>query len=161
MTGARSEPSVRAVTDREYEQLLEFRTGLRQFLRWSETQAEAAGVTPAQHQLLLAVRGQPDPLGPTISDVADWLLLRHHSAVELIDRAEASGLVRRVPDPDDGRLVRVKLTARGGRVLERLAGATFEELRRLGPRMRGLYEGLDSTGEQAQLASAVTARRRD
>jgi DNA-binding MarR family transcriptional regulator len=152
--------SARKVTDRDYQRLLEFRTGLRQFLRWSETQAEAAGVTPAQHQLLLAVRGQPDPQGPTIGDIADWLMLRHHSAVELVDRAETAGLVRRGADADDGRIVRVRLTAKGGRVLERLAEATLEELRRLGPRMRGLYEGLDSTGEHPQLTAAVAAARR-
>ena len=84
------------LSDRDYERLLEFRTALRQFMRWSEMQAEAAGITPAQHQLLLAVRGNPDPRGPRIGEVADALLLRHHSAVELVDRAEAAGLVRRV-----------------------------------------------------------------
>lgn len=161
MTGARSDRPHEKVTDREYRRLLEFRTGLRQYLRWSETQAEAAGVTPAQAQLLLAVRGQPDPEGPTIGDVADWLLLRHHSAVELVDRAEAAALVRRVPDTDDGRIVRVRLTPQGGRVLERLAEASLEELRRLGPRIRGLYEGLDATGEHPQFAAAVDGRRRD
>jgi DNA-binding MarR family transcriptional regulator len=130
------------LTDRDYQRLLEFRTGLRQFLRWSETQAEAAGVTPAQHQLLLAVRGHVDPRGPTIGEIADYLLLRHHSAVELVDRAEVAELVRRVSDADDGRLVRVRSTARGRRVLARLVSASLEELGRLAPRIRGLYDGL-------------------
>ena len=67
--------------DADYEDLLSLRTGLRRFLRWSEQQAEAAGLTPAQHQLLLAVRGHADPRGPTVGEVADYLLLRHHSAV--------------------------------------------------------------------------------
>jgi DNA-binding MarR family transcriptional regulator len=77
----------------DFERLLQLRTGLRRFLRWSEAQARAAGVTPAQHQLLLAVRGHPDPDGPTIGEVADYLVLRHHSAVGLVDRAVTAGLV--------------------------------------------------------------------
>ncbi len=80
---------------RHYQRLLDFRTGLRRFLRWSADQAATVGVTPAQHQLLLAVRGHPDPAGPTIRDVAGYLLVRHHSAVELVDRAVAAGLVER------------------------------------------------------------------
>ena len=75
-----------ALTDHDYERLLAFRTDLRRFLRWSEQEAAAAGVTPAQHQLLLAIRGNPDPSGPTIGDVAEALLLPHHSAVGLVDR---------------------------------------------------------------------------
>src|SRR5919198_3816810 len=84
-----------APTDEDYRHLLELRTGLRRFLRWSEEQAQAAGVSPAQHQLLLAIRGHPDPRGPTIGDVAEYLLLRHHSAVGLVNRAQAAGLVER------------------------------------------------------------------
>ncbi|MGZ6980094.1 MAG: MarR family transcriptional regulator, partial [Acidimicrobiia bacterium] len=76
------------VSDRDYQRLLEFREGLRRFLHWSEEQAVAVGLTPAQHQLLLAVRGHPHRRGPTIGDLADSLMLRHHSAVGLVDRAE-------------------------------------------------------------------------
>ena len=86
---------------RHYERLLDFRTGLRRFLRWSADQAATAGVTPAQHQLLLAIRGHPDPAGPTIREMAGYLLVRHHSAVELVDRAGAAGLVERGQDGDD------------------------------------------------------------
>jgi DNA-binding MarR family transcriptional regulator len=130
-----------ALTDDDYERLLSFRTALRQFTRWSERQAVAAGVTPAQHQLLLAVRGHAGR--PTVGDVAESLLLRHHSAVELVDRAVAADLVRRRPDPHDGRTVRLELTAHARSVLARLSVAHLEELRRLAPRMRGLYEGLE------------------
>ena len=84
-------------TDEEYRRLLELRTGLRKFLHWSEQQAQAAGLTPAQHQLLLAIRGHADPRGPTVGDVAAYLLLRHHSAVGLVDRAAVAGVVERVP----------------------------------------------------------------
>ena len=101
------------ITDDEYRSLLEFRTGLRRFLRWSEQQAEIVGLSPAQHQFLLVVRGHSNPLGPTIGDVAEQLLLRHHSAVGLVDRAENAGLFRRQRDRDDHRSVRLRLTARG------------------------------------------------
>ena len=86
-------------TDEDYRRLLELRTGLRRFLRWSEQHAEAAGLTPAQHQLLLAIRGHDDPRGPTVGDVAGYLMLRHHSAVGLVDRAEKAGLITRGRTP--------------------------------------------------------------
>jgi DNA-binding MarR family transcriptional regulator len=132
------------IADADYERLLEFRTGLRRFLRWSEEQAQAAGVSPAQHQLLLAIRGHPDARGPTIGDVAEYLLLRHHSAVELIDRAVTAGLVRRRQDRDDHRVVRLQLTARGAEKLRRLTAVTLEELARLSPRLRPVWSGLEA-----------------
>lgn len=119
------------VSDDEYRRLLTFRTELRRFLRWSEEQAEALGLTAAQHQLLLAVRGAPDRRGPTVREVADSLLLRHHSAVGLVDRAVDAGLVRRVPDPDDHRCVRLRVTPAGSRKLARLSRRHLEELERL------------------------------
>lgn len=134
----------RSVADDDYRRLLEFRTGLRRFLRWSEEQARAVGLSPAQHQLMLAVRGHPDAKGPTIGDVAEYLLLRHHSAVELVDRAEAAGLVRRGRDRDDHRIVRLHLTARGAEKLRRLTASTLQELARLSPRLRPVWAGLDA-----------------
>lgn len=119
-------------TDEDYASLLEFRDSLRRFLHWSEQQAEAVGLTPAQHQLLLVVRATPDP-GPTIGDVAEHLLLRHHSAVGLVDRSVAAGLVQRVPDPSDQRAVRLKLTRAGTARIKKLAEVHLEELRRLEP----------------------------
>jgi len=124
--------------DSDYERLLAFRTGLRRFLASSEEQAVASGVTPAQHQLLLAVRGNPSPHGPTISDVSDTLLLKHHSAVGLVDRAESAGLVQRRRDRADGRVVHVILTERGRELLETLTAAHLEELDRLAPVLRAL-----------------------
>src|SRR3954449_9277092 len=105
-------------SDDDYRRLLELRTGLRRFLRWSEDHARHAGLTPAQHQLLLAVRGHPDERGPTVGDVAGYLLLRHHSAVGLVDRAESGGLVRRVQDADNLTVVRLRLTEKGAAKLE-------------------------------------------
>jgi DNA-binding MarR family transcriptional regulator len=116
-----------------YTKLLEFRTALRRFLRWSEAEAKAAGLTPAQHLLLLAVRGHPGEEGPTIGELSEYLVLRHHSVVELIDRAAKAGLVRRERDPDDHRVVRLALTADGRRRIEQLSQLHLEELRRLGP----------------------------
>jgi DNA-binding MarR family transcriptional regulator len=126
----------------DYERLLDFRTGLRRFLRWSAEQAAAAGLTPARHQLLLAIRGHRDPAGPTIGDVAGYLLIRHHSAVELVDRAVAAGLVERRQDSDDLRAVRLGLTADGADRLARLAALHVEELRRLAPQLEALWDGL-------------------
>jgi DNA-binding MarR family transcriptional regulator len=130
----------------DYERLLAFRTGLRRFLAWSGQQAEAAGITPAQHQLLLAVRGHPDPRGPTIGEIAGYLLVRHHSAVELIDRAVTAGLVARRADTQDGRTVRIVLTDDGRRRLERLAAAHLEELDRMTSQLHTLWAGLEAGG---------------
>jgi DNA-binding MarR family transcriptional regulator len=128
----------------DYRTLLQFRTELRRFLHWSEQQARDAGLSPAQHQLLLAVRGHPDAKGPTVNEVAEHLVLRQNSAVELIDRAEAAGYVNRVPDPSDRRIVHIRLTPAARGRLTRLAKAHLEELRRLGPRIHGLVAGLDA-----------------
>src|SRR5579863_8816222 len=112
-----------SLPDEDYARLLTLRTGLRHFQRWSEQQARKAGLTPAQHQLLLAIRGHPDRRGPTVGEVADYLLLRHHSAVGLVDRADAAKLVTRVRDPQDHRLVRLQLTATGNKRLEALSAS--------------------------------------
>lgn len=135
--------SPREPQDGDYQRLLELRTGLRRFLRWSEQLAESVGLTPMQYQLLLAIRGHPGRRGPAISDVAQYLLVRHNSAVELVDRAVRAGLVQRDPDDDDARVVRLTLTPLGSMRLEAMAGATMEEVARLAPRMAPLWAGLD------------------
>ena len=124
---------MRELSREDYENLLAFRSSLRRFLHWSESQARAAGLTPAQHQLMLAVKGHPGAQGPTISDLAGYLMLRHHSTVELVDRAEAAGLVERWGDDDDGRVTRVRLTSEGEARLASLAQAHLDELRSLAP----------------------------
>lgn len=134
----------RRLQDADYERLLDLRTGLRRFLRWSEERAEMVGLTSAQHQLLLAVRGHADRRGPTTGDVADRLLRRHHTTVSLIDRAEAAGLLVRRTDTDDARVVRLALTRLGSRRLEQLAELHLEELDRLGPQLGRLWAGLKS-----------------
>jgi DNA-binding MarR family transcriptional regulator len=132
------------LTDEEYQRLLDFRTGIRRFVHWSEQQAAEVGLTGAQHQLLLAIRGHPEPQGPTVGDIANYMLLRHHSAVGLVDRAEAAGLVSRRGDVGDQRVVRLRLTAVGARRLRQLSELHLEELQRLAPRLRALWSGLDT-----------------
>ncbi len=131
------------LSDADYSRLLGLRTGLRHFERWSARQARAAGLTPAHHQLLLAVRGHPGADNPTIGEVADYLLLRHHSAVELIDRAEHAGLVRRGRSAEDHRVVRLALTNEGAARLEALSALHLEELHRLALDVPGAWAGLD------------------
>jgi DNA-binding MarR family transcriptional regulator len=125
--------TVRRLTSEDYENLLEFRASLRRFQNWSQQQARAAGLTPAQHQLLLAIKGYRGDAGPAVSDLAALLLLRHHSTVELIDRAERAGLVKRRVDRNDGRVIRVRLTADGERRLDQLTPAHLNELEQLAP----------------------------
>src|SRR6516162_8143370 len=119
------------LTQQDFERLLEFRVTLRRFQRWSEDQAQAAGVTHVQHQLLVAIKGHAGDMPPTVGDLAGYLLLRPHSTVELVDRAEAAGLVERAPDSDDGRVVRVRLTTEGERILQQLTAAHLDRLHEL------------------------------
>jgi DNA-binding MarR family transcriptional regulator len=127
--------------------LLAFRVGLRRFLRWSEVQAARVGLTPAQHQLLLAIRGHPDPRGPSVGELAGYLCTRHHSVVQLIDRTEQLGLVTRNREDDqDRRVVRLTLTTVGEQKLAQLSAAHLEELHRLAPLVDALIETAASTG---------------
>lgn len=125
--------TVRQLTSEDYQDLLAFRASLRRFQHWSQQQAREAGLTPAQHQLLLAIKGHPNGNGPTIGDLAGYLLLRHHSTVELVDRAQDAGLVQRFGDEGDGRVTRVRLTADGERRLSQLTPAHLDELEQLAP----------------------------
>ena len=147
-------------TDEDYRRLLELRTGLRRFLRWSEQHAEAAGLTPAQHQLLLAIRGHGDARGPTVGDVAGYLMLRHHSAVGLVDRAEKAGLITREPDPDHLSVVRLRLTEQGARRLEGLSEQHLDELAHLAPTMHALWDALEDTRHRDRDGRPTRPRRR-
>lgn len=121
-------PPVRGLHDSDYQRLLAFRTELRDFLRWSEQAAHHAGLTPSLHQLLLVVRGHPSAAGPTIGDAAELLHIRHHSVVELAQRAETTGLLERVRDERDHRRLHLRLTNHGHVQLESL---TREHLTRI------------------------------
>ena len=121
----------------EYQQLASFRYALRRFLRFSEAAAETVGLTAQHYQALLAVCATPGGR-VTINDLAQQLLIRHNSAVGLVDRLSDQGLVAREPSPEDGRKVHLRLTAKGDRILEKLAEVHREELRRIGPQLEGL-----------------------
>jgi DNA-binding MarR family transcriptional regulator len=133
----------RPVTRDDYQTLAQFRRALREFVHFSEQAARAAGLTPAQHQLLLAIKGSDLPEPPTIGEMAEALKLQHHSAVELVDRASAAGLVARVTDTGDARIQRLVLTSLGEEKLAGLAALHREELRRFRDE---IFPGLDSLG---------------
>lgn len=131
------------LTDEDYWRLLSFRTAVRRFLNYSKIQARQVDLTPTQHQLLLTIRGHRGNSPPTVGDVAASLLIKHHSAVELIDRAEAAGLVQRRSDPHDHRAVRLTVTRVGARKLERISAANLAELAHLGPELRRVWKAIE------------------
>ena len=100
-------------TQPNFKAMAELRYQIRRFLRFSENAARQAGIEPQQHQLLLAVRGLPDALKPTIGVLAERMQLQHHSTVELIDRLVERGFLFRLRSTDDKRQVLVKLTHNG------------------------------------------------
>jgi DNA-binding MarR family transcriptional regulator len=112
----------------EYEAIAGFRYAIRRYLRFSEQAARAAGITPQQHQLMLAIKGFPNRERATISELADRLQMRQHSMVGLVDRTEAQGLVRREHGVVDRRQVFVSLTPSGEETLRRLIGQHRREL---------------------------------
>ncbi len=121
---------------RDYEALAAFRHTLRAFLRFSEQAAEAAGSTSRQYQALLALKAGRGRL--TVGGLAEELLIRHHSAVGLVNRLAAEGLAARHAAPGDRRRVWLALTPRGESLLRRLAAAHRDELRRIVPTLRGV-----------------------
>lgn len=137
------------LTQQDFERLLEFRVTLRRFQRWSEDQARAAGLTHVQHQLLVAIKGHRGARPPTIGDLAGYLLLRPHSTVELVDRAEAAGLVERTPDTEDGRVVRVRLTEEGEDILQKLTRAHLDRLHELAAVLDEFVARRDDLGVRA------------
>ena len=130
MTGEASD-EVAPLSKRDFEALAQFRFGIRRYLRFSEETVRGEGLTPQQYQLLLALKGFPGRDWATVREIADRLQLRHHSVVELVNRAQAEDLVERRPDPDDRRQVRVQLTGHGERVLARLSALHRAELHRM------------------------------
>ncbi|MGH7023150.1 MAG: MarR family winged helix-turn-helix transcriptional regulator [Caulobacteraceae bacterium] len=124
----------------DYEALSEFRYLIRRFLEFSEQAAGAAGLTARQHQALLAIRGFPKGHEPTVGALAERLRIRHHSAVELIDRLAAAGLVTRAADPADHRRVLIGLTERAEERLAALSLAHLDELDRLEPSLKRILD---------------------
>ena len=132
------------LSPQDYERLADFRYLLRRFLVFSQQAAESAGLTAQQHQALLAIKGHPGPEAMTVSSLAERLAVRHHSAVGLIDRLEAKGLVRRTASAADRRQVRIGLTAGAERLLRDLSVAHRDELKSVAPLLRGLLGAFDA-----------------
>lgn len=131
------------VTQADYERLADFRFGLRTFLHFSETAAREAGLTPQQHQALLAIKGSERRGGMNVGELSRRLLLRPHSVVELVDRLVAAGHVERLADPVDTRKVLLGLTEGAEAVLKALSAAHLKELGSLAPMLGALLETLD------------------
>jgi DNA-binding MarR family transcriptional regulator len=130
------------LTDADYAALADFRYSLRRFLAFSETKAADHGLTPQQHQALLAIRAVPAGKA-TIGHVADRLLLRPHSATGLVDRLETLGLVVRRPSPEDRRQALLELTDKALDLLAGLSATHRDEIRRLRPMLVDLLDRVD------------------
>jgi DNA-binding MarR family transcriptional regulator len=115
----------------DFEALARFRFGIRRYLHFSDETVRQHGLTPQHYQLLLALKGFPDREWATVRELADQLQLRHHSVVELVNRAQKQDLVHRAAHPDDARAVRVLLTEEGEQILGRLSALHRDELRRM------------------------------
>lgn len=141
MSAVRRKPSAEAVQPaaglsiEQFQRLAEFRFQLRRFLHFSQIAAENAGVRNQQYQLLQCVYGMPSELDPTIAHVAARMLLKHNSAVELVDRTIEQGLLRRVPDATDHRRILLRVTPLGERLLASLASYHLDELEQAGPEL--------------------------
>ncbi|WP_241215193.1 MarR family winged helix-turn-helix transcriptional regulator [Thermobaculum terrenum] len=132
----------KTLTEQQYQALANLRYVIRKFLHFSESAARQAGVEPQQHQLMLAIKGLPEGAKPTIGEIAERLQVQHNTAVELVNRAEAAGYVRRMKDRDDKRQVLVWLTDQGERVLDMLSAIHMSELKVMGPQLIQALESI-------------------
>jgi DNA-binding MarR family transcriptional regulator len=135
------------VTADQYRALAGFRFQLRRFLAFSSREAEAAGLAPQQYQALLAIKGHPEPPPITMGELADQLLVRQHTAAELVNRMAAADLVRRAPAMGDARRVALILTPKGEDSLRHLAAVHLRELRQHAVVMRRLLASIDKRNE--------------
>ncbi|MGH9704376.1 MAG: MarR family winged helix-turn-helix transcriptional regulator [Candidatus Acidiferrales bacterium] len=139
----------------------EFRYQIRRFLNFSAREARAAGLEPQQHEAMLAIRGLPGFLRPTIGELAERLQIQHHSAVELANRLEKHGLIRRCRGEEDHREVLLRLTARGRRVLEQLSHSHAAHLREDGTALlRTLRKVIDGTNPPRSERNSIVGKWR-
>lgn len=138
----------------DFKSMAELRYQIRRFLRFSENAARQAGIKPQQHQLLLAVRGLPDNLKPTIGVLAERMQLQHHSTVELVDRLADRGFLVRLRATDDRRQVLVKLTHDGEEFLKTLSLHHLHELQSAGPKFVKILQGLIESVEDSPRVAA-------
>lgn len=137
----------RSLDDADYAALASFRKSLRVFMAFSAEAARQQGLTAQQHQAILSIRGRRSEDGVTIQELADQLLLRPHTAVELADRLERAGLVRRRRDDNDRRRVFLTLTAEAEAMIEALSRAHLAQIRREAPALIALLEEISSHPE--------------
>lgn len=123
------------VQNSDYRSLAAFRYEMRKFLAFSEKAARGAGIEPQQHQLLLALRGLPADLRPTIGSVAERLCVQHHTAVALVDKLERRGFVLRERGTEDKREVLLRLTPDGNAILQALSALHRAQLKVVGPKL--------------------------
>ncbi len=142
------------LSESDYRLLFELRRSIRRFLRFSEEAARSQGIEPQQHQAMLAIRANQDSGVARIGNIADWMQLRHHSAVELVDRLAMRGLVERWRDDDDRRFVNVRLTSEGEQVLAELTRHHQAELRQAGPALARVLAQIAGGGEPTPAAQA-------
>jgi len=136
-----------------YQQLAEFRHTIRQFLHFSEEAARSSGIEPQQHQVLLAIKGLPQGMRPTVTALSSRLCLRHHSTVELIDRLAEHGALVRQHSEQDRREVLVELTPYGEQLLRRLSLLHWQELGTFGPALSDALQAIvHHTAQQRRLA---------
>jgi DNA-binding MarR family transcriptional regulator len=150
---------MKKLTLSDYQALAEFRYQIRKYLHFSEEAVRPAGLERGQYQLMLAIKGMPPQVRPRIRELAQRMQIRHHSAVELINRLESRGYVRRHASPEDGREVLLTLTALGEHMLGELALHHHEELRAAGPALvatlRRLMNNQQDESLQRGLATAT------
>lgn len=138
------------MTKRDFQELARVRFAIRSYLRFSDEAVRQHGLTPQHYQLLLALRGFPGRNWASVGELAERLQLRHHSTVELVNRAQDHALVRRDADPDDGRTVRVLLTAEGQRMLARLSPLHRDQMQRMAAALTPpLWDDVDQLDQAA------------
>ncbi|HXM66216.1 MAG TPA: MarR family transcriptional regulator [Candidatus Acidoferrum sp.] len=147
---ARYNRGMKKLTLSDYQALAEFRYQIRRFLHFSEQVVKKSGLERGQYQLMLAIKGMPSGIRPRIQELANRMQIRHHSAVELVNRLEAGGFVHRTRAQDDRREVFLALTPKGEKVLAELALHHHDELRSSGPELvtalrRVMHEGSDAS----------------
>jgi len=150
---------MKKLTLADYQALAEFRYQIRKFLHFSEEAVEAAGLERGQYQLMLAIKGMPAGVRPRIRELANRMQIQHHSAVELVNRLESGGYVRRERAEDDRREVLLALTPKGERVLAELALHHQEELRSDAPSLVAALRRLMQGGKNGAHSRAMASRK--
>ncbi len=147
---------MKKLTLSDYQALAEFRYQIRRFLHFSEQVVKQAGLERGQYQLMLAIKGMPAAVRPTIGELADRMQIRHHSAVELVNRLDAGGFVHRTRAQKDRREVLLALTAKGEKVLGELALHHHDELRLAGPELVAALRRIMREGSEGMSPHSAT-----